>query len=143
MAGTNVDFKTIYAAVDRCCKTVSECGECTNLKCLIGFARQVANYGLEKNVVRIPDGEKLIPKDDARVYYQEDLLSALVETLRQCKNCRENHEPSCGVSLIRSALELALVGEIIEYKGNVVSYLVDLGNAKPEIGRLVMARYRS
>ncbi len=138
-----MDFKAIYNAVDRCCKTVNECGECTNLKCLIGFARQVARYGLEKNMVQIPDGEKLIPGDDARVYYQEDLISALVETLRQCKNCRENHTPSCGVSLIRSSLELALIGENIEYKGDVLSYLVDLGKAKPAVGQLVMARYRS
>lgn len=141
MAGANIDFRILEQATTRCCKTVEECGQCDRLHCLIGFAGMVAKYGSEKGVARVDGGERLLPRDDYRAFYEEDLISALAATLLQCKNCWDNHEQDCGVSLIRLALERALLGENLEYQGSVMAYLIDLEARHPRFGEAVRQEF--
>jgi hypothetical protein len=137
VAGANIDFKALETAVSLCCKTTEECGRCDKLRCLVGFAWTVAKYGAEKGVARVDGGEQLLPRDDFRAFYEEDLVNAIAATLHQCKNCRDNHEPECGVSLIRLALERALLGENLEYHGSVLGYLLALEQRHARFGQLV------
>lgn len=142
MAGANIDFRAIETAVSRCCKTVDECGTCDKMRCLVGFAWTVAKYGAEKGVARVDGGLKLLPRDDYRAFYEDDLVAAIAATLHQCKNCRDNHEEECGVSLVRSALERALLGENLEYSGSVLGYLMELEQRHARFGQLVKEAYQ-
>ncbi|MGE5554441.1 MAG: hypothetical protein ACM3XZ_11115 [Betaproteobacteria bacterium] len=137
MAGANIDFPVLAEAVQRCCKTVEECGECDKLHCLVGFAMTVAKYGAAKGVARVDGGERLLPRNDYRAFYEDEVVAAIAATLHQCKNCRDNHEQDCGVSLIRLALERALLGENLEYHGSVLTYLLDLEQRHARFGKLV------
>lgn len=137
MAGADIDFRVLEQAVTRCCKTIEECGQCDKLHCLVGFAGMVAKYGAEKGVARVDGGARLLPRSDYRAFYEEDLVAAVAATLHQCKNCRDNHEEECGVSLIRLALERALLGENLEYHGSVLSYLIDLKERHARFGEAV------
>ncbi|HHW13631.1 MAG TPA: hypothetical protein GXX28_01685, partial [Firmicutes bacterium] len=80
--------------------------------------------------------------DDYRAFYEDDLVAAIAATLHQCKNCRDNHEEECGVSLVRSALERALLGENIEYHGSVLGYLMELEQRHARFGQLVKEAYQ-
>ncbi|MEW8958414.1 hypothetical protein SEF58_06085 [Neomoorella humiferrea] len=142
MSARNVDLDKIQGAVDRCCKTVAECGTCNKAHCLIGFAQTALAYARQKNTVRIPRGNELIPQDDLRVYYQQDLIAALVEVLLECQDCRDNHEEECVINVTRRALELALLGENFDYEGSVSAYLMQVGRHNPAIGGSLLTIYQ-
>jgi hypothetical protein len=142
MADANINFAVLENAVEKCCKTEAECGGCNKLKCLVGFAWNVAKYGNDKGMTRVAGGKQLLPVDDYRVFYEDDVIVALAETLKQCKNCSDNHDEDCSVSLIRGSLEHALLGENLDYKGSVLSYLMELQTVNPRIGQLVAEGYR-
>jgi hypothetical protein len=137
MAGSNIDFRVLEQATSRCCKTVEECGSCEKMRCLVGFAWTVAKYGSEKGVTRVDGGLRLLPTKDLRAFYENDLVEAVATTLHQCKNCFDNHEAECGVSLIRLAVEEALLGETLEYHGSALRYLMDLEQRHERFGKLV------
>lgn len=142
MTARNVDLEKIQVAIDRCCKTVAECGTCNKAHCLIGFAQTALAYARQKNTVRIPRGHELIPQDDLRVYYQQDLIAALVEVLMQCQDCRDNHEEECVINVTRRALELALLGENFDYEGSVSAYLMQVGRHSPGTGGRLLQAYK-
>ncbi|QGP92388.1 hypothetical protein MGLY_17630 [Neomoorella glycerini] len=142
MTARNVDLDKIQGVIDRCCKTEAECGTCSKAHCLIGFAQTVLAYARQKNTVRIPRGHELVPQDDFRVYYQQDLIAALVEVLLQCQNCRDNHEEECVINVTRRALELALLGENFEYEGSVSAYLMQVGRHNHDLGARLLQAYQ-
>lgn len=142
MAARNINLDTMQKFIDRCCKTESECGTCNRTHCLIGFAQTALAYARQKNTYRIPRGHELVPQDDLRVYYQEDLINALVEVLLQCQNCRDNHEEECVINVTRRALELALLGDNFDYEGSVFAYLMQLNRHNREIGARLLQAYQ-
>ncbi|OIQ61115.1 hypothetical protein [Neomoorella thermoacetica] len=143
MSVRNIDLDKMQHFIDRCCKTESECGKCDRTRCLIGFAQTALAYARQKNTTRIPRGHELVPQDDLRVYYQEDLINALAEVLHQCQNCRDNHEEECVINVTRRALELALLGENFDYEGSASAYLMQVGRHNPEVGPKLLQAYQS
>lgn len=137
-----VDIDKIRKVVDRCCKTDAECGECVKVHCLIGFCQTVLNYCRQKQSYTIPQGYRFIPRSDFRAYYQKDLIRAVVEVLLQCQNCRDNHEEDCVINIIRSSLELALLGENIPYDGSAFGYLIKVNSKNPEVGSVLLQEYQ-
>ncbi|MGI9861541.1 hypothetical protein SDD30_09185 [Moorella naiadis] len=142
MAARNIDLNRMQEFIDRCCKTESECSQCNRTQCLIGFAQTAIAYARKKNTSRIPRGHELVPQDDLRAYYQDDLTNALVEVLLQCQNCRDNHEEECVINVTRRALELALLGDNFEYEGSVFTYLMQLTRHNQEIGNKLLRVYQ-
>jgi hypothetical protein len=133
---------SILAAVNRCCKTEAECGQCLKGGCLVGFARLAVEYARQKNTARVPGAAQLMPDAATRLYYEEDLVSALVEVLLQCQNCLDNHEAECVVNVVREALELALLGDTQSYEGSAAGYLVNVAKTNPRLGERLLASYR-
>lgn len=137
-----IDFSNISRKIEQCCRTTEECGRCNKSKCLIGFSKAVNKFVQMKNIYNIENGAQMIPRIDLKVYDEDALKEALLEILMQCQNCRDNHDEDCVVNLVRSALELALIGEAIEYKGNVLTYIMDLSKINQDKGREIMELYK-
>lgn len=143
MPVNSVDFTAVSHLVDKCCKTEEECGSCPRNKCLVGFARIVLEYAVQKGVFRIPQGNNLIPQGDFKLYYQADLTEALAEILCQCQNCQDNHQADCVINVARLALELALLGDNQHYSGSAFAYLIETSRKHPEIGTKLLERYKA
>ncbi|MGB9660527.1 MAG: hypothetical protein ACPL5F_00725 [Moorellaceae bacterium] len=143
MTARYIDITAIRQAVDRCCKTIEECGTCNKAQCLIGFIQTVLDYAQAKNTYRIPHGPKFIPEDDLRFYYQNDLLEAISEVLIQCQSCQDNHEEDCVINISRKALEQALFGDYMEFTGSIAAYLLQIGQLNPEVGQKLIALYQA
>ncbi|KKM09036.1 hypothetical protein SY88_21150 [Clostridiales bacterium PH28_bin88] len=129
-------------AVDKCCKTPEECGDCPQNKCLIGFAQIAVEYATQRSTFRIPRGNELIPQQDFKVYYHEDLNRALVEILCQCQNCQDSHEEECVINVTRMALELALLGDNLPYEGSAFTYLMQVNRLHPDAGARLLEGYK-
>lgn len=142
VSATNIDLGSITAAVNRCCKTEAECGQCLRGACLVGYAKLALEYARSKNTILVPGGTKFMPDVATRVYYEEDLVPALLEVLLQCQNCMDNHEADCAVNVAREALELALFGEVQGYEGSALAYLLNVTKANPRIGEMLLSGYR-
>ncbi len=141
MASREVNLERIRSAVDRCCKTEAECKKCEKVGCLIGYCQLTLDYSIQKRSFRIPGGSRHIPRRDFKAYYQSDLLLALAEVLLQCQGCRDNHEEECVINVTRSALELALLGESLNYEGSALLYLMQVNRLNPDIGKELMQLY--
>jgi len=139
---SEINFSGIREKIEDVCLTESECDQCAKIKCLLGFAKVSIRYALEKNTYNIPQGEKLVPLSDAKLYSQHEVVEALAETLLQCKNCRDNHEENCIINITRLCLEAILTGEPMPYHGNILIHLVDLSRINSEAGAQVAALFR-
>lgn len=136
-----VDFDKLGTAVERCCKTLDECNNCQSYKCLIGFGKMVVKYAQNKNIYNIRQGEEMVPRGDYKVFDREPLIEALAETCVQCKNCNDSHDENCSVSLIRNALENALLGQNISYAGSSGLYIMEVGKLDQGVGAELMANF--
>jgi len=124
--------KKICAACD-----YLDTAECRPEKCMVSFARKVLAFALPKGLLDVPGASQLIPTTDFKVYAVEDVAAGLAETLRQCRECRDNHSPDCVISLTRACLENALIGQRIDYPGSVFLYLARLREQDPRLAELV------
>jgi len=61
--------------------------------------------------------------------------------LLQCQECRDNHEEECVINVTRSALEVALLGESLNYEGSVLLYLMQVGRLNPAISKELLQLY--
>ncbi|MDS1030324.1 hypothetical protein RDV78_07485 [Bacillota bacterium LX-D] len=143
MSASNIDIAKINQVVQKCCKTTEECSKCAQGKCLIGFAKIALEYAEKKNVVSIAKGGSLVPTGDYKIYYQEDLINALVEVLSQCQDCQDNHENDCIINIIRMSLETALLGENIPYEGSAFGYLMQVLKKDSTIGQKLLDKFKN
>lgn len=142
MSARDINASILRQAVDRCCKTIEECGTCEKATCLIGFAQTVLDYARTKNTTRVPQGHKFIPENDLRVYYKDELLEAISEVLLQCQSCQDNHEEDCVINVTRRCLERALWGEYIDFSGSITAYLMQIAKLYPEMGQRLINLYQ-
>lgn len=136
---TGVDLDKIVGPLEKIC---SQCDyydtpDCKESACLVGYARKVAAYARQKGLLDIPGAHSLIPKGDFKPYYPEAVAPVLVETCRQCKECRDNHNPDCVVALVRSSMENTVLSENIKYPGSVFMYLAMVKEQHPELAALL------
>jgi hypothetical protein len=137
-----INVALIKAAVQQCCRTEEECNACTGKGCLIGFAKLVSEYAETKKALSIPNGLKLVPSGDFKVYEGDAVASALAVINHECKNCMDNHDDNCVINIIRSSLEVALLGEHLSFTGNPLAYIMAFSQVNPELGQKIMAAYR-
>jgi len=142
MSTRDINASILRQAVDKCCKTIEECGTCEKATCLIGFAQTVLDYARTKNTTRVPQGHKFIPENDLRVYYEDELLEAISEVLLQCQSCQDNHEEDCVINIARRCLERALLGEYVDFSGSITAYLVRIAKLYPGIGQKLINLYQ-
>lgn len=134
----DVDLKTMLDKLDAFCR---ECdyfnNGCKEATCLVGFSKKVLRFAMQRGVLDIPGAHDLIPKNDFKPYYPEAIGGVLAETCRQCRECRENHSEDCVISLVRNALEGALLPEQLEYPGSVFMYLAKVKAQSPELAAVL------
>lgn len=115
--------------------------ECVPSKCNIGFslnAIKSANINGEKS---INDGIKLIPKNDMKIYEENALAKSIACICRLCKECKENHNENCIVSLARKSLESTRLQEEILYPGNVLAYLLNVAKQNEVFSNKIKTEY--
>ncbi|MFT8313817.1 MAG: hypothetical protein ABF633_06110 [Clostridium sp.] len=125
-----------------------ECGykgseKCNYRKCNIGFADYVAKNIKNNFTYSIEDGESLIPRDDLKYYDEKIIARGIANICRLCKECNENHSENCVIALIRRSLEYTQLRDKTAYPGNVIIYLMNVSEQKPEFAELIRQEYTS
>ena len=141
MLNDQINIASIKDAVQQCCRD-KECSSCKGKECLIGFAKLVSEYAGAKKALSIPNGLKMVPTGDYKVYEPDDVAFALAMINYECKNCLDNHDDNCVINIMRSSLEVALLGEHSDFTGNPLAYVMNLSRVNSELGDKVMAAYR-
>lgn len=130
------NFKEIC---NECCHKGSE--KCNYRKCNIGFADYVVKNIKNNTTYSIADGESLIPKDDFKYYDEKVIARGIANICRLCKECNENHNENCVIALTRRTLEYTQLKEKIAYPGNIILYLMNVTEQKPELAELIKQEY--
>ncbi|NHM27204.1 hypothetical protein G7K71_09440 [Desulfofundulus sp. TPOSR] len=134
-----IDLTALEAQLDKICQgcDLYNSAGCKESQCLVGFARKVLSFAAQKKLLDIPGASKLLPTQDFKPYYPEQVAGAIAETCRQCRQCRDNHSPDCVIALVRSALESALLQETIDYPGSVFLYLARIKEQHSQLAALL------
>lgn len=89
----------------------------------------------------IDGGIENLPYYDTKIYDEVEVASAVGYLLNQCRNCNLYHDENCIINIIRSALEIILLGEPQEYKGSVFVYLNDIKKVNEKIADKIFEAY--
>ncbi|MBC2580047.1 hypothetical protein [Clostridium sp. DJ247] len=115
--------------------------KCNYRKCNIAFANYVVKNIKDNSTYSIADGESLIPKDYFKYYDEKIIAGGIANICRLCKECNENHSENCVISLIRRTLEYTQLKDKITYPGNIILYLMNVTEQKPELAELIKQEY--
>lgn len=136
------DIVSLEAMITPLQKICNECDlynttECKPAACIVGFALRSLQFARQKGILDIPGAAKHIPRSDMKHYFVGNIIPALAETCRQCRECRDNHSPNCVIALTRTCLENAILPENIAYPGSIFMYLAALKKQDQEIVKLL------
>src|SRR5690554_6327054 len=99
----------------KCCLTEEVCGACDKDLCLVGYCEQSLITAFKNQDEFIDNGMDGIPYDDTKLYDDEMIINTIGFILNQCKNCQLYHDEECIINIIRSSMEVALLGDYIDY----------------------------
>ncbi len=133
----NINYDKLIEEVGKCCLSEEYCGTCNKQTCLVGYCEQVLLTALKNNNEFIQDGIEHIPYSDTKLYDDETLIQAIALILNECRNCQLYHDEECIINIIRSCLEIPLLGDYIDYRGSVLMYFMDLNNKNKEISQRI------
>lgn len=139
---SNINYNKLIEEVGKCCLSEKVCGTCKNEACLIGYCKQALLNALKRNNEFVDNGMKNIPYGDTKIYDDENLINAISFTLNECKNCQLYHDEDCIINIIRSCMEIALLGDYIDYKGSALIYFVDLDNKNKEVSQRIHSAFK-
>lgn len=141
MLNKNIDFNGLISEVGKCCLSEDYCGTCNKDTCLVGYCEQSLLTTFKNKDEFLDDGIDGIPYEDTKIYDEDKLTNAIGFILNQCKNCQLYHDEDCIINIIRSSLEVALLGDYIDYKGSTLMYFKDLENKNIEISQRVFKAF--
>lgn len=133
-----MQIDTLISEVGNCCLEGEFCSECKKEKCLIGFCKKSLMTVLKQKDEFIANGLQDIPYGDTKVYDTDSVVNAIGFLLNQCRNCNVYHDEECIINIIRSSLEIILLGEVQEYKGSTLLYLGDIKKINPEMADRIL-----
>ena len=134
----NINVDDIKKAVENCCRA---CTTCQGKNCQVGFAKIMSCYAGLKQRLSIPQGINMVPSGDNKVYNIDRVANALAVINYECRNCMDNHEDNCVVNIARSAMEVTLFGEHVEFCGNSQEYMQKLSQLNAGYGAKVTQSY--
>jgi len=137
----NINFNALITHVGECCLSEKVCGKCDKDNCLIGYCEQSLLKAFKSNDEYIDDGMEYIPVSDTKLYDEEKVIDAIGFILNECKNCQLYHDEDCIINIIRSSLEVALLGDYMDYKGSSLIYFKDLESKDKEISQKVFSAF--
>ncbi|GAB6086298.1 hypothetical protein [Alkaliphilus crotonatoxidans] len=137
-----INYNGLIEAVGACCLTETQCGSCENEACLVGYCKQALVTALKSQEEFLDGGMEDIPYEDSKLFDEEEIIRAIAFTLNQCRNCRVYHDEDCIINIIRSSLEVALIGDSLEYKGSNLVYISELEKKNKEIAQRVFQQFK-
>lgn len=143
IAFKEVNFSKLFDKLSPCCLSEEVCEGCEKEKCLVGYAKECFKNCMINKVAYVIDGYKNIPLTDLKIYEKDFQIDGIVEILKTCKSCNEEHFDNCIINILRSCYEVALIGEEQEYKGSTLLYLSELRERNPIIAEKVFEKYNS
>ncbi len=137
-----INFESLIEEVGRCCLSQNVCESCSKEQCLIGYSKKSLLTAIRQQSDFIDGGHTAIPYQDTKVYDDDILVDVLGFLLHQCKNCNLYHDEECVINIIRSALEIVLLGDSQDYKGSSFIYLNDIKKIKSDVADQVYAAFQ-
>lgn len=137
-----IDYDGLITAVSRCCLGTDECGTCAKEDCYVGYCKKNLVTALKEQDAFIADGISQLPYGDTKLYDDETVSDAIGYLLNQCKNCNLYHDEDCVINLIRSALEITLLGDSREYAGSALMYISDMKQFNESAAARVLESYQ-
>ncbi|MBZ9688536.1 hypothetical protein G9F72_019595 [Clostridium estertheticum] len=114
-----------------------ETPQCIKAKCNVGFALSVVNSMQKNGMTIVKDGLQLIPKEDMKHYDNIMVARCIASICKMCKQCMIGHNENCSVSLARRSIESIVLKEIIDYPGNVLSYIIKVAEQNQNFANLI------
>lgn len=136
-----LDAELVWNDLQNCCRSEATCGKCQKEKCTIGYAKQCIEAYREQPRKEVPKGVEHIPTMDFKVFDETELETAIAHILKECKDCKEDHVEDCIINVIRNCYEVGLLGDIQDYEGSALEYLMRLKNEFPEKSALIADIY--
>lgn len=84
-----------------------------------------------------------IPYEDTKLYDDERLIDAVAFIVNQCKNCQLYHDEECIINIVRSSMEILLLGDHMDYKGSNLLYFSDLSQRNKEISDKIYTAFKN
>lgn len=110
---------------------------CVKAKCNIGFALNALNLTKNNGFTIVNDGLQLIPKDDMKHYDRLIAARCIAAICKTCKQCMKGHNENCNISLARRSIESIVLKEIIDYPGNILTYIVKVAEQDQDFADLI------
>ncbi len=136
--GLNVEG--LIGEISNCCLG-KVCTSCHQEECLIGYCKKSLLTVLKQNNEFIDDGMQQIPLNDTKVYENDTVIDAIGFLLNQCRNCNVYHDDECIINIVRSSLEVILLGESHDYKGSTLMYLNEIKSRNEEMAGKIFASF--
>ncbi|WP_026475715.1 hypothetical protein [Alkaliphilus transvaalensis] len=141
--GNEINYNALINEITKCCFTENACGSCNREICLVGYCKKSLITALKENTQFIDGGMEGIPYTDTKVYEEEDLIETIGFILNQCRNCQLYHDEDCVINIIRSSMEVGLLGESQEYGGSSLVYLSDMHKVNPDIADRLLVAFKN
>jgi len=138
-----INSEILISEIGKCCLGKEVCRECKKEDCLVGYCKKSLMTFLKQNNEFIDGGMKEIPYGDTKMYDNELIVQAIGSLLNQCRNCNVYHDEECIINIVRSALEIIVLGEFQEYKGSTLLYLNDIKNVNSEMADKILQAFQS
>lgn len=110
---------------------------CIKSKCNIGFALSSMESIQRNGISIVNDGFRLIPKEDMKHYDKAMVARCTASICKTCKQCMENHNENCSVSLARRSIESIVLREVIDYPGNTLAYIIKVAEQDKDFADLI------
>lgn len=127
-----LDAELVWSDLENCCLSGISCSQCQGKECTIGYAKQCINDYRKEPKKEVPDGVSRIPTMDLKPFNEDELEIAIAHILKECKDCKEDHVENCIINVVRNCYEVDLFGDIHDYEGSALQYLMFLKDKFPD-----------
>lgn len=139
-----LNAQEILDDLERICKTEEVCGGCAGKECLIGYSKICTRICQRDKVTYVFEGQKNMPQYDIRGGYDEyETLHGIAHLLAQCRSCKSGHFDNCIINVVRNCLEVIEFGEEQEFDGDVLPYLMRMGQKDGNKGAIILEEYKN
>lgn len=116
--------------------------KCDRAKCSVGFALNLVEGMRENKGLIIKDGLELIPMEDTKYYDDRMIAKCIASICKLCKGCNKNHTELCAISLARKSVEGVVLKELLDFPGNVLTYLVNVSEQNEDFANQIMKEFK-
>jgi hypothetical protein len=137
-----IDFEGLIREISKSCLGEDQCGECKKEDCLVGYCKKSLTTALKQQDHFIDQGMSFMPYGDTKLYDEEHAIDSIGYLLNQCKGCNLYHDEDCIINIVRSALEIILLGDVQDYKGSSLLYLNDIKNVNEQKAKKIYEAFQ-